>query len=131
MAQNDDGRIWLGTERRGLFYLQEGRVSNGSNGGVDTKINCLLPLQNSELWVGTAKGVLHWNGTKLTSAGVPSALLNLDGLSILRDRDSTICAVTSRGLFRYNARGASLLFTHESSRRVSALYDNWEAYFWF
>jgi ligand-binding sensor domain-containing protein len=72
MAQTDDGKIWLGTEHRGLFYLQDGRVSSASNGRDDTKINCLLPLQNSELWVGTAKGVLRWNGTKLTLAGVPS-----------------------------------------------------------
>src|SRR5258705_4967234 len=61
MAQTDDGKIWLGTQRRGLFYLQEGRVSSALNGRGDTNINCLLPLQNSELWVGTAKGVLRWN----------------------------------------------------------------------
>ena len=130
MAQTDDGRIWLGTERRGLFYLQEGRVSNASNGGVDTKINCLLPLQNSELWVGTAKGVLHWNGTKLTSAGVPSALLNLDVLSILRDRDSNIWVGTSRGLFRYNASGVSLLITHETTGPVAALFEDREGNIW-
>src|SRR6185503_10286046 len=85
MAQTDDGKIWLGTESRGLFYLQEGRVSRVSNGWVATKINCLLPLQNSELLVGTAKGVRRWDGAKLTLAGIPSALLNLEVLSILRD----------------------------------------------
>jgi ligand-binding sensor domain-containing protein len=88
MAQTDDGKIWLGTEHRGLFYLQKGRVSRASKGIDDMKINCLLPLQNSELWVGTAKGVLRWNGTKLTPTGLPSSLLNLEVLTILRDRDS-------------------------------------------
>jgi ligand-binding sensor domain-containing protein len=62
MAQTNDGKIWLGTERRGLFYLQKGRVLSALNGRDDTKINCLFPLQDSELWVGTAKGVLRWNG---------------------------------------------------------------------
>jgi ligand-binding sensor domain-containing protein/signal transduction histidine kinase len=127
IAQTDDGKIWLGTERRGLFYLQEGRVLSASNGRGDTKTNCLLPLQNSELWVGTAKGVVRWNGTELTSAGVPPSLLNLDVLSILRDRDSNIWVGTSRGLFRYNANGVSLL---SKSGPISALFEDREGNIW-
>ena len=127
MAQTDDGKIWLGTERRGLFYLQESRILSALNGRDDTKINCFLPLQNSELWVGTAKGVLRWSGTKLTSAGVPSSLLNLDVLSILRDRDSNIWVGTSRGLFRYNANGVSLLST---TGPVAALFEDREGNIW-
>src|ERR1700730_15354488 len=130
MAQTDDGKIWLGTERRGLFYLQEGRVLSALNGRVDTKINCLLPLQNSELWVGTAKGVLRWNGTELTLAGVPSSLRNLDVLSILRDRDSNIWVGTSRGLFRYNANGVSLLSPHETTGPIAALFEDREGSIW-
>jgi PAS domain S-box-containing protein len=127
MAQTDDGKIWLGTEHQGLFYLQEGRVSSASSGRVDTKINCLLPLQNSELWVGTAKGVLRWSGTKLTLAGVPSSLLNLDVRSILRGRNSNIWVGTSRGLFRYNANGVSLLST---TGPVAALFEDRERDIW-
>ncbi len=130
MAQTDDGKIWLGTERRGLFYLQEGRVLRALNGRVDTKINCLLPLQNSEMWVGTAKGALRWNGTELTSAGVPSSLLNIDVLSILRDRDSNLWFGTSRGLFRYNANGVSFLSTQGTTGPVAALSEDREGNIW-
>jgi ligand-binding sensor domain-containing protein/signal transduction histidine kinase len=130
MAQTEDGKIWLGTERRGLFYLQEGRVLSASNGRGDTKINCLLPLQNSELWVGTAKGVVRWNGTELTLAGVPPSLLHLDVLSILRDRDSNIWAGTSHGLFRYNANGVSSLRTREITGPISALFEDREGNIW-
>jgi PAS domain S-box-containing protein len=130
MTQTDDGKIWLGTENQGLFYLRGGRVSSASSGQINTKINCLLPLQNSELWVGTAKGVLRWNGTALTLAGVPSSLLNLDVLSILRDRDSNIWVGTSSGLFRYNANGVSLLSTHETTGPVAALFEDREGNIW-
>ena len=131
MVQTDDGKIWLATERQGLFYLQEGRISTVSNGRVDSKTNCFLPLPNSELWVGTTKGVLRWNGKELTSAGVPSSLRNLDVLSILRDRESNIWVGTSRGLFRYNANGVFLLSTHETTGPVTALFEDREANIWF
>jgi ligand-binding sensor domain-containing protein/signal transduction histidine kinase len=130
MAQTDDGKIWLGTERRGLFYLRKGRVLSASDARDDTKINCVLPLQNSELWVGTAKGMLRWNGTKLTLAGVPSSLLNLDVLSILRDRDSNIWVGTSRGVLRYNATGVSLLSTRETTGPVTTLFEDREGNIW-
>jgi signal transduction histidine kinase len=131
MAQTDDGKIWLATEHRGLFYLQQGHISSVSNGRADTTIRCFLPLKNSELWLGTANGVLRWNGTELSSAGVPSSLLNLDVLSILRDRDSNIWIGTSRGLFRYNANGVSLPSTPETSGPVTALFEDREANIWF
>jgi ligand-binding sensor domain-containing protein len=127
MAQTDDGKIWLGTEDRGLFYLQGGRFLSASNVRDVTKINCFLPLPNSELWVGTTKGVLRWDGTKLTSAGVPQSLLNLDVLSILRDHDSNIWVGTSRGLFRYNADGAFLL---SDTGAVTALLEDREGSIW-
>jgi ligand-binding sensor domain-containing protein/signal transduction histidine kinase len=131
MAQTDDGKIWLGTERRGLFYLQERRVSSALNGLDDIKINCLLPLQHSGLWAGTAKGVLRWDGTGLTSAGVPSSLRNLVVLSILRDRDSNIWVGTSRGLFRYKANSVSLTGIQENTGPVAALFEDREGNIWF
>ena len=130
MVQTDDGKIWLGTERRGLFYLQERRVSSASDGRDETTINCFLPLPKSELWVGTAKGVRRWDGTGLTSAGVPPSLRNLVVLSILRDRDSNIWLGTSRGLFLYNAKGGSLLSIHETTGPVTALFEDRDGNIW-
>src|ERR1700722_6928016 len=127
MAQTEDGKIWLGTERRGLFYLQGDRILKASSERIATKMNVLLPLQNSEVLVGTAKGLMRWGGTTLTVAGVPSPLLNLEILSLLRDHDSNIWVGTSRGLFRYNANGVSLPSTSEP---VTALFEDREGDVW-
>jgi ligand-binding sensor domain-containing protein/signal transduction histidine kinase len=126
MAQTDDGKIWLGTERRGLFYLEGDHILSASN-KFATRINCVLPLQNSELLVGTAKGVMRWNGTGFTSAGVPPSLLDLEILSLLRDRDSNIWVGTSRGLFRYNANGVS---PSSSTEPVTAVFEDREGNIW-
>jgi len=109
MAQTTDGKIWLGTQDRGLFYLLEGRVYAAANGLTGMKVNCLLPLESPELWVGTSKGVMRWNGTELTRAGVPSSLVNVESLSMIRDRDSNVWVGTTRGLLRFNANGVSSL----------------------
>src|SRR5262249_13419919 len=123
MVQTDDGKIWLATERQGLFYLQNGRISRISNHGTDLKVNCFLPLQHSEMWIGTSKGVLRWDGKHFTSADVPLPLLNLDIRSIFRDRDANVWLGTSRGLFRYNANGVSALGIQEAIGPVSALFE--------
>ena len=54
MAETRDGKIWLGTAA-GLFYFADGRTTHVT-GISDKKINCLLPVGDRELWVGTSKG---------------------------------------------------------------------------
>jgi signal transduction histidine kinase/ligand-binding sensor domain-containing protein len=130
MAQTTDGKIWLGTQDKGLFYLQDGRVHPATKGLPNMDINCLLPLENSELWIGTSKGVMRWNGAELTRAGVPVTLQNLEVLSMIRDRDSNIWVGTTRGLLRLNANGISSPGTSASHRAVTALFEDREGNIW-
>src|SRR5262249_55095115 len=109
LATTADGRIWLGTGDRGLFYLKERRVFAAANGPLDMRVNRIVPIENSELWIGTSKGVLRWNGTELTRAGVPSGLVNVEVLSMIRDRDSNLWVGTNHGLVRLNSTGISPL----------------------
>ena len=132
VAATADGKIWLGTENQGLFYLREGRVYAPENGLPNAKINCLVPLENSELWIGTSKGVLRWNGTALTRAGVPASLQHAEVFSMIRDRDSIIWLGTSRGLLRFDATGVSA-FTGEvptQAGRATALFEDREGNLW-
>ena len=107
VAETSDGIVWLGTRDKGLFYLKDGQVYGVPRGVEDGEINCLLPLENGELWVGTNKGILRWSGSKLTREGVPAALSKVAVLSAIRDRDGNIWIGSSHGLIRFNARGVS------------------------
>jgi ligand-binding sensor domain-containing protein/signal transduction histidine kinase len=132
IAGTTDGKIWLGTQDKGLFYLQKGRVSTAANGLLNMKVNCLLPLENSELWVGTSEGVLHWNGTELTRVGVPSSLLHIGVLSMIRDRESNVWVGTTRGLVRFNVNGISSVASGipKTAVAVTALFEDREGNIW-
>jgi signal transduction histidine kinase/ligand-binding sensor domain-containing protein len=132
IAGTNDGKIWLGTRDRGLFYLQKGLVSAAAKISPEMKVNCLLPLESSELWIGTGKGVLRWNGTELSRVGVPSPLQHANVLSMMRDRDANIWVGTTRGLLRFNANGISSFTgnTPSAGGAVTALFEDREGNIW-
>jgi ligand-binding sensor domain-containing protein len=63
LGATTDGKIWLGTQDRGLFFLDGGEVHIVTPELPNLRVNCFLPLENHELWIGTNQGVLLWNGT--------------------------------------------------------------------
>src|SRR5262249_23085776 len=108
IAQADNGDVWLGTRDSGLLRVRGSEVTRISQGLPDPKINCLLPAEHGELWIGTDKGVARWDGSAVTPSGIPDALQTLPALTMLRDRESNVwLASGSRGLFRVNGRGVT------------------------
>jgi len=102
MAETTDGKVWLGTRDKGLFYMSEGRVFAAGRGQSNSRISCLLALENRELWVGTDRGIVRWNGAEVTLVGVSSSLRHIQVLSMIRDHDSNIWVGTAGGLIRVN-----------------------------
>jgi len=91
--------------------LENGRAHAGYSGTHgDEKINCLLPVGDQELWVGTDHGLFRWNGTGISACwdwGLRS--VTSQWLTILRDRDfEHLGGLLREGfLFRINASGTS------------------------
>jgi ligand-binding sensor domain-containing protein/signal transduction histidine kinase len=131
MAETTDGKVWLGTRDRGLFYVDQGLISAVGKGLLTPEINCLLALDNRELWIGTDIGVMRWDGTRLTQAGLPPAISHAHVLAMTRDRDANIWLGTSAGLLRFNSNGVS---SEERKQRpslqVTALFEDREGNLW-
>ena len=132
MAETAEGKIWMGTLGAGLFLLADGRATNVNAGLPDRKINCLLPISDEELWVGTDAGLYRWNGKEFRRTELPPFLGNVQVLSVLRDRDSNMWVGTARGLLRINAKGIS--FSEENELRgnggINVLFEDREGNLW-
>jgi signal transduction histidine kinase/ligand-binding sensor domain-containing protein len=131
LAQMPGGGVWLGTRDSGLLEARDGRVTAISRGLPNQKINCLLP-DGQQLWIGTDRGVVRWNGTEVTRAGLPDVLAGVQALTIGRDRDANVWIGTaSGGLLRVNARGVASLDTHTQSREtVTAVFEDRDGNLW-
>jgi signal transduction histidine kinase/ligand-binding sensor domain-containing protein len=140
IAEAPDGGIWMGT-LEGLFYLSGGRATPVTKGLPDPRINAVLLVGPRDVWVGTHDGVVRWNGTELTSSGLPPALRHVDALALSADRESNVWIATTEGLLRVNAHGVSVLEDRENvadgrGRRdrsrtpVTALFEDREGSLW-
>ena len=82
IAQTSDGVIWIGTRDAGVFRLSVKRGSPAIEhveGMPTAKINCLLPISESTLLIGTSRGLMSLHQGAL----VPQTRPELDSQEIL------------------------------------------------
>ncbi len=131
LAESPDGKVWLGTRNLGLFYSTQGTMSNIGKPLPDRKINCLLPISNEELWIGTDNGVVRWNGVEVTTAGLSAALTHVQALTMIKDRDANVWVGTNNGLIRISPQGAVAFSKRgNDSLPVTALFEDREGNLW-
>jgi signal transduction histidine kinase/ligand-binding sensor domain-containing protein len=133
VAETEDGDLWMGTRDAGLFRSAGGEVAAIRKGLPDAKINCLLPDGAHHLWIGTDDGVVEWNGSELTPAGLPGKLDRFQALAMIRDRDGNLWVGTdSRGLLRLNSEGVTALNAVGGgpTPAVTAVFEDREGNLW-
>ncbi|HTZ48424.1 MAG TPA: two-component regulator propeller domain-containing protein [Verrucomicrobiae bacterium] len=128
VAETTDGKLWLGTRGTGLFYISPGRPLAEAKNLLKIAVNCLLPLQNGELWIGTDHGILRWDGNELTSNALAQTLRDQTILTMIRDRDSNIWIGTANGLIRINPEGA--LDQSPEAKSITVLLEDREGNIW-
>lgn len=131
VAATADGKIWLGTRDTGLFSASSQGTTVISGGLPDKKINALLPVGDHELWIGTDNGLVRWNGSELTQAGLSHPLDRTAVLTMARDHESNIWVGSATGLVRVNAKGASFMEDRSSAGgAINALFEDREGDLW-
>jgi signal transduction histidine kinase len=131
LAEAPGGKLWIGTRDLGLFYATQGHLSNIGKSLPDRKINCLLPITDEELWIGTDNGVARWNGGEVTTEGLAASLSHVQTLTMIKDRDANVWVGTSKGLIRVNRQGtAAFLKRDGDSNPVTALFEDREGNLW-
>jgi signal transduction histidine kinase len=133
IAETPDGDVWMGTRDSGLLRAHAQHVTEITRGLPDQKINCLLPGDGGDLWIGTDSGVVRWNGTEITTSGLPAALGRVRALAMIRDRDAnTWIATASDGLLRVNGKGVAHLVDRDekSPATVTAVFEDRDGDLW-
>ena len=132
IVETSDGKVWMGSHVDGLFYYDHGQLSAVKEGLPDDKINCLLATENGGLWIGTDRGLVFWDGTRISSRALPLSLKTSQVLSLAEDRDHNIWIGTSDGLSRFNPTATFSLeaVTDESGRAITAIFEDREGNLW-
>ena len=105
LVQGLDDSLWFGLAEDGVIRLQSGKLTHWTTGDglIDNRIESILPASDGTIWVGTLRGVSHWDGNKWQgwpSLGYPDP----DGLRVFRlleAKDGTIWADTSEDFARW------------------------------
>ena len=132
MVESGDGRILLGTRDQGLFLLDGRRVTHVEQRFAERPINSLLLVRQRDVWIGTDRGVLRWNGSEITSDGVPPVLRKVVAHAMLLDQEANLWVGTTDGLLRVNSNGVSSLLSSSQDGRdaVTALFQDKEGNLW-
>ncbi len=131
IAQTNDGKIWMATYEAGLFYWAGDQIG-ALKGLKPDKINCLLPVGERGLWVGTDEGAILWDGRQISSIVSSQALKGARVLSLANDRSGNVWIGSSKGIFRRNSEGLRLMESAEaeSPRTITAIFEDREGNLW-
>ncbi len=132
MIELADGVDWLGTREQGLYSLNDQRVSRFAVELPDKKVNALLSLNGRDLWIGTDKGLVRWDGRGLSRVSISEALRNVQIVTMARDRESNVWIGTSNGLARVSNGGVTSVDSSQdwSAEPVTALFEDREGGLW-
>src|SRR5262245_38387537 len=126
------GNIWLGTLDNGLLCLSAGQVTSFTKGLPAKRVNTVLPVGDHDVWIGTDRGVMRWNGSSMTNEGVPTMLRQVQVFALHADRAGNLWVGTKAGLIRVDAKGNTSRDEEGAGARraVTAVFEDGEGDIW-
>ncbi len=137
LTETSNGTLWMGT-RTGLFVVEQRaglRAVHRVAGLPDTTVVCLLPFDQTELLIGTNKGLWIWNGNAIKRTGIQPEVGDRSISALARDLDGNIWIGTESGVLKTapNSLRQTTFRPVEKmadSMRVTALYEDREGNMW-
>lgn len=92
LCEDNFGGLWVGTDEKGLIRLNEGRATlfDTSTGMPSDQIRCLFRDQAGNIWIGTSKGPVKWDGKRLQFKPFQSSAGDFDCLAIGQTTDGQL-----------------------------------------
>jgi signal transduction histidine kinase/ligand-binding sensor domain-containing protein len=138
VAQTADGTFWIGTRDAGLFRLTvEGTARQVQRvaGLMNVKVNCLLPMADSTLLIGTEKGLLSLHNGHLIREMLPG-VGNTEILACTKGEKGDVWIGAGSQVFKARAKdidadGSISSLGHLTVRgTVTALFEDRDGNLW-
>ncbi|MDP6699924.1 MAG: two-component regulator propeller domain-containing protein, partial [Candidatus Latescibacteria bacterium] len=106
MAEDHQGRLWLGSRAGGLGYFdgQNFVLFTTEDGLPSDQVHALATDAKGRVWIGTLQGLLYYDGTDFVVFTTRDGLVDDHVSALLVARDSTIWIGTTQGISRYDGR---------------------------
>ena len=106
MAEDHQGRLWLGRNAGGLCYFDgQNFVHFTTQHGLPSdQVYSLAADSVGRIWVGTLHGLLYFDGSDFVVFTTEDGLIDDHVSALMVARDSTIWIGTTQGVSRYDGR---------------------------
>jgi PAS domain S-box-containing protein len=137
-AETADGTIWIGTREAGVFRLAGIRSApevQRVTGPLNVRVNCLLPIGDSTLLIGTDKGLLSLHHGNLIRETLPE-VGNSKILALTKGQKGDLWIGTNGYVFKAHAKdidteGRINALDHLAVRgTVTALFEDRDGNLW-
>jgi PAS domain S-box-containing protein len=137
-AETADGTIWIGTREAGVFRLtgiRSAREAQRVTGPMNVRVNCLLPIGDSTLLIGTDKGLLSLHNGNLIRETLPE-VGKFKILALTKGQKGDVWIGTNGYVFKAHAKdidteGRINALDHMAIRgTVTALFEDRDGNLW-
>lgn len=120
LCEDARGRLWIGTQRSGLFRLEHGEIHcfTVADGLLDNNVTSLAADTKGQVWIGSKSGLNLWTGKAFRSFTTRDGLSDeyVSGVNVARS--GTVWITTRTGMCRFiGGRIVPYAFKTESQGR--------------